>query len=129
LERRALASAVGNAELSLPGYDGRGVTVALLDTGVDRFHPSLVGSVTTGIDILDPAGDASAQAAPGRPGDIERHGTELAGILVGDRGPPASNGIARGSSVLPIRIAGWQPDGKGGYAVYARTDQEPRAMP
>jgi subtilisin family serine protease len=123
LERRTVASSVGNADLSLPGYDGRGVTIALLDTGVDRFHPSLVGSVTRGVDVLDPAGDATAQAPPGRPGEVERHGTELAGILVGDRGPPASRGVARGASVLPIRIAGWQPDGAGRYAVYSRTDQ------
>ena len=40
-----------------------------------------------------------------------------------DRGPPATRGVARGASVLPIRIAGWQPDGRGGYAVYSRTDQ------
>jgi subtilisin family serine protease len=123
LERRALASSVGNSDLSLPGFDGRGVTIALVDTGVDRFHPSLIGSVTSGVDIVDPTGDASAQAPPGRPGDVERHGTELAGVLVGDRGPPATHGVARGASVLPIRVAGWQPDGRGGYAVYARTDQ------
>ena len=28
-----------------------------------------------------------------------------------------------GATVLPIRVAGWQPDGSGGFAVYARTDQ------
>src|SRR6266536_3052191 len=123
LERRAVASSVGNANLSLPGFDGRSVTIALLDTGVDRFHPSLIGSVTRGVDVVDPTGDASAQAPPGRPGDVERHGTELAGILVGDRGPAATRGVARGASVLPIRVAGWQADGRGGYAIYARTDQ------
>src|SRR6266498_3201782 len=36
LERRSLASSVGNADLSLPGFDGRGVTIALLDTGDER---------------------------------------------------------------------------------------------
>jgi subtilisin family serine protease len=123
LERRSVASSVGNADLSLPGFDGRGVTIALLDTGVDRLHPSLIGSVARGIDLIDPTGDATPQAAPGRPGELERHGTELAGILVGDRGPPATNGIARGASVLPIRVAGWQADGSGGFAIYARTDQ------
>ncbi len=123
LSKRALASSVGNADLSLPGYDGRGITIALLDTGVDRTHPSLLGSLAAGVDIVDPEGDATPQAPPGRPSQIERHGTELAGILAGDRGPPASRGIARGASVLPIRVAGWQSDGRGGYAIYARTDQ------
>ncbi len=123
LERRPLASAVGNADLALSGYDGRAITVALLDTGVDRRHPSLVGSVDPGIDVVDPAGDGGPQSPPGRPLEVERHGTEMAGILVGDRGPPAANGIARGATVLPIRVAGWQPDGSGGFVLYSRTDQ------
>src|SRR6185437_6069715 len=54
---------------------------------------------------------------------IERHGTEMAGILVGAGGPSALAGVATGASVLPIRVAGWQPDALGHYAVYARSDQ------
>ena len=38
-------------------------------------------------------------------------------------GPARSTGVAPGASVLPIRVAGWQRDGAGGWAVYARTDQ------
>jgi len=123
LLRRPLGSSVGNAEMALPGFDGRGLTIALLDTGVAHDPPSLVGSIAPGIDIVDPTGDAAPQSQPGNPAEIERHGTELAGILVADRGPPATNGVARGANVLPIRIAGWQPDGEGGYALYSRTDQ------
>ena len=123
LGRHTLASALGNSDFALPGFDGRGVTIALLDTGVDRTHPSLEGSIADGIDVLDPGGNASPQAPADRPSDLERHGTELAGILVGDRGPPGANGVARGATVLPIRVAGWQPDGHGGTALYARTDQ------
>jgi subtilisin family serine protease len=121
-DKSSLTSSLGNAQLQMPGFDGRGVTVALLDTGVDRLHPSLLGSVAPGIDIVSPDGDATAKTAPGG-SELERHGTELAGIIAADRGPLATNGVAVGASVLPIRVAGWQPDGHGGYAVYARTDQ------
>jgi subtilisin family serine protease len=31
--------------------------------------------------------------------------------------------MAPGASILPIRVAGWQPDAEGDYAVYSRTDQ------
>src|SRR5260221_1252181 len=123
LGRRGAATSLGNAQLSLPGYDGRGVTIALLDTGVDRVHPSLLGTVADGIDVVAAGGDASPQAPPDRPSDLERHGTELAGILAGDRGPAGTNGVATGATILPIRVAGWQPDTHGGWAIYARMDQ------
>ncbi len=123
LEQRAFAESLGNADLKLPGFDGRGVTIALLDTGVERTHPFLLGGVTDGVDIVDPNGDATPQARPGSPAEFERHGTELAGILVGSRGPAAAAGVASGATVLPIRVAGWQPDAGGGYSLYSRTDQ------
>src|ERR671931_2037105 len=80
--------------LSLPGYDGRGVTIALLDTGVDRAQPFLRGRIVPGIDIV-PDSDFKATAAT-KPDDatrLERHATEMAGLLVGAGGPP---GPARG---------------------------------
>jgi len=109
--------------LALPGYDGRGVTVALLDTGVDRTHPYLRGSILPGIDVVDRAGDATPGLNPDAPSQLERHGTELAGIVVGADGSGTLGGVAPGASVLPIRVAGWQPDVRGRSGVYARTDQ------
>ncbi|MDX6435988.1 MAG: hypothetical protein QOK34_822, partial [Gaiellaceae bacterium] len=107
----------------LSDKDGRGVTIALLDTGVDRAQPFLRGRVTGGIDIV--GGDAGALAAPqpDEPVQLERHGTELAGLLVGSGGPGALAGVAPGATLLPIRVAGWQRDATANWAVYGRTDQ------
>jgi subtilisin family serine protease len=110
-------------DVRLPGFDGRGVTVALLDTGVDRAQPYLRGRVQEGIDIVGGSDLALPARKPDDPSEVERHGTEVAGIVVGLGGPAGLSGIAPGASVLPIRVAGWQRDATGAWAVYARTDQ------
>ena len=124
LETPAFARGSGRRpELVIPGVDGDGVTVALLDTGVDRTHPYLQGALEPGIDVVDPTGDASAQQNPTEPGRPERHATELAGLMAGFRGPAGLQGVAPGATILPIRVAGWQPDADGGVSIYSRTDQ------
>ena len=110
-------------DVRLPGFDGRGVTVALLDTGVDRAQPYLRGRIKDGVDLVGGSELALAAPRPDNPADVERHGTELAGIIVGASGPADLAGVATGAWVLPIRVAGWQRAASGNYAVYARTDQ------
>jgi subtilisin family serine protease len=122
---RSAAFAPGSgrrAELGLAGFDGAGVTVALLDTGIDTTHPFIRDRLRDGIDILDPDARAGARTHPTEPGRVERHGTQLAGVIAGGGGPAGLRGIAPGAAILPIRIAGWQPSADG-YAVYSRTDQ------
>ena len=116
-----LPSAV--ADLEIAGLDGTGVTVALLDTGVDPSHPFLRRRVLSGVDVINPGSGGIAQPHPTIPGRPERHGTELAGIVAGTEGPGGLHGIAPGASILPIRVGGWQADSEGGYSVYSRTDQ------
>ena len=108
---------------ALPGFDGAGVTIALLDTGVDTAHPYIREQLLEGIDIVDPGKGAIAHQHPTIPGRPERHGTAMAGILVGSNGPAGLTGVAPGAFVMPIRVAGWQPDAAGDVAVYGRTDQ------
>jgi hypothetical protein len=110
-------------DVRLPGFDGRSVTIALLDTGVDRAHPYLRGRVLPGIDVVGGDDETTAAPDPADPGRVETHGTQLAGLLAGSRGPGGLTGVAPGALVLPIRVAGWQLDARGGYAVYARSDQ------
>ncbi|MFL5910581.1 MAG: S8 family serine peptidase [Gaiellaceae bacterium] len=107
------AADAGSA-LASAGIDGRGVTVAILDTGVDS-HPALLrGRVLPGIDLVGGGPGARAAASPSDPSQLEQHGTEIAGVVAR---------VAAGAAVLPIRVAGWQPDAAGTWAVYARSDQ------
>src|SRR5205807_2637729 len=104
-ERLLARQPFARADAVLPGYAGRGVTIALLDTGVDLAHPWLRGRALPGIDLVDRGDDASARANPQSPTVLERHGTELAGIAI--------HGVATAATLLPIRVAGWQPDTSG----------------
>src|SRR5947207_1494193 len=47
----------------------------------------------------------------------------MAGIIAGLDGPNGLRGVAPGASILPIRVAGWQPAANGRELVYARSDQ------
>ena len=111
------------AELSIPGFLGRGITIALLDTGVDVTHPFVRDQLLEGIDLLDPEARAIAHPNPDDVTRLERHGTQMAGLLAGRGGPAGIRGVAPAASILPVRVAGWQPNAEGGYAVYGRTDQ------
>lgn len=84
---------------------GQGVTVAVVDTGVDATTPQLAGAVAPGQDT----------SAPGRgPGntDCPGHGTFVAGIIAAR--PAAGTGfagVAPGASILPIRDTFTERDG------------------
>jgi subtilisin family serine protease len=122
-ERARTESLAPASHVALGAYDGRGVTIALLDTGVDPRVPYLHGHVLDGLDVVGAGADARPHVNPDDPDEVERHGTEMAGLLVGSGGPAGLEGVAPGATLLPIRTAGWQRDARGRYAVYARTDQ------
>ena len=120
---RLVAASAARPGIRRAGIAGRGVLIALLDTGVDAATPYLHGHVLPGLDIAGTEPSAQAQAKPTDPSALEEHGTEMAGLLVGAGGPAGVTGVAPAATVLPLRVAGWQPDARGGYTVYSRTDQ------
>ncbi len=110
------------AQIVLPGFDGSGVTIALLDTGVDRAHPYVRGRVQRGYDLVDGDRNVAPAARPDESATVEAHGTRMAGLMVGRDGPGGASGVAPGAGVLPIRILGWRETADGEYAVVGRGD-------
>ncbi|MBM7490359.1 type VII secretion-associated serine protease mycosin [Micromonospora luteifusca] len=76
---------------------GRGVVVAVLDTGVDANHPDLKGQVLRG-------GRSDGGSGDGRT-DTHGHGTHMAGIIAAtNASPDGVDGIAPGAKILPIKL-------------------------
>ena len=75
------------------GYDGSGIVVSIIDTGIDLNHPDLEGQIIGGYDFVD--NDEI-------PEDTNGHGTQVAGII-------ASNGnlkgIAPNSKILMYKVS------------------------
>jgi type VII secretion-associated serine protease mycosin len=80
---------------------GKGITVAVLDTGVDASHPDLKGSVMRGKDFV-PSGAKKGDTA------WARHGTGMASIIAGHGhgkgGKEGVLGVAPEVKILPVRV-------------------------
>jgi Subtilase family len=75
---------IGAPQAWQAGYDGKGVSVAVLDTGIDATHPDLAGKI------------AQTQNFSSSPDVVDRfgHGTHVADTIVGSGA--ASNGARKG---------------------------------
>jgi serine protease AprX len=74
---------------------GAGVTVAVLDSGVDLTHPDLLGRVIA----------VNVNKAASGPTDGYGHGTHVAGAIVGQDAAGEYIGIAPGANLVSVKIA------------------------
>ncbi len=102
------------ADPSLPLASGSGVTVAIIDTGLDLAHPLFAKNVVSGWDVLtsssvmtDPS-DGIDNDGDGIVDEMAGHGTFVASLV---------RRVARDASIMPIRIL--NSDGAGQQAKLA----------
>jgi subtilisin family serine protease len=81
------------------GYRGQGVVVASMDTGADATHPDLAASWRGGSNSwYDPNGQHTT------PTDVNGHGTQTIGVMVGGAAGGTSIGMAPDAKWIAVKI-------------------------
>ncbi|MGW0424591.1 S8 family peptidase [Streptomyces sp. NPDC003015] len=87
---------IGAPDAWAAGYDGKGVKVAVLDTGIDTTHPDLASLVTESKDF----------SGTGSTDDRIGHGTHVAATVAGSgaRSGGLYRGVAPGAEILNAKV-------------------------
>ncbi|WP_010531580.1 S8 family serine peptidase [Lentibacillus jeotgali] len=94
------------AALNDTSYTGKGVQVAVIDTGIDYEHPDLAENYAGGYDLVDLDDDPMETTA--EEGLPTQHGTHVAGIIAADG---KLQGVAPDADIYAYRALG--PGGRG----------------
>ncbi|MFM9110357.1 MAG: S8 family peptidase [Prochlorococcaceae cyanobacterium] len=99
------------------GITGAGVTVAVVDTGVDLSHPDLAGTLWSnpgelagnGIDddlngFIDDIRGWDFVQNDNTPTDGHGHGTHVAGTIAAENNGVGQTGVAYGARIMPVRV-------------------------
>jgi subtilisin family serine protease len=89
------------------GARGQGVTVAVIDTGVQADWPELSGVVLPGTDFQ--GGDGRVDRSQELAGDNHGHGTAMAIDIAGQGGPSGLVGVAPQAKILPVQRSNTDP--------------------
>jgi serine protease AprX len=94
-----VAAAVSADDMWAKGYTGKGIGVALIDTGVVPVQGLTSGNVVNGPDLSFDSQSPSPNL------DGFGHGTHMAGIIAGNDGVAGGwTGIAPGATLLSMRV-------------------------
>ncbi len=112
------------------GINGAGITVAVVDTGVDHLHPDLQGTLWSnsreiagnGLDddangYVDDALGWDFVDGDNDPMDAHGHGTHVAGLIAAQHNGQGGSGVAPGARIMPVRVLG--ASGTGSFSTVA----------
>ena len=87
------------------GIDGKGITVAIIDSGINKNHPDLVGRVV---------GEKNFVGHEITTTDLLGHGTMVAGIVAGTGAASGGKykGVAPGASLLNVKVINKNGNGR-----------------
>ncbi len=94
-------------ETAFGGVDGTGVTVAIVDSGVERDHPAVGGKLIRSVRV-EPGEEDPVVVDDPEAIDVVGHGTACAGII---------HGLAPGAEIISVRVLG--PDNRGKGTIFA----------
>jgi len=117
-------NAIGAPEAWAAGHTGQGVTVAVIDTGVDLDHPDLVSNLFVnpgeipgnGVDddangFVDDVHGYDFADRDANPDDESGHGTHVGGTIAATRNGYGATGVAPDATILPVRVLGTNGSG------------------
>jgi len=91
------------------GFDGRGQTVAVIDSGIAWDHHALGGGFGAGHRVVGGWDFANQDANPYDSGPAGHHGTHVAGIIASDH--PRFRGVSSGVDLVSLRVFNDQGEG------------------
>lgn len=93
------------------GPTGAGVTVAVVDSGIDDGHAALEGRVVDRVDLTD--GGSESADGDGVPAGVDEHGhgTHVAGIVAGSGAGDGDPGVAPGVDLVDVRVLSEEGEG------------------
>jgi len=106
---------IGAASAYADGATGSGVTVAVVDSGIDTDNAELVGQIV--------AGGQNFVSGYSTSSDVEDeigHGTWVSGVIAAKKNDTGMHGVAYEANILPVRIFSYEDSDP-------TTDNEPQA--